>query len=55
VKLAVVRLGSDVDMVMERIIDLIRNTGQDELLEVESMNIWLLIMHKRTFEFESHE
>jgi hypothetical protein len=43
--------GSDVDMVIERIRDLIRSTSQGELLEVEWMNIWLLIMHERAFEF----
>jgi hypothetical protein len=45
-KMAIVGAGRDVDMVME-----IGNTGQDELLELEGMNIWLLIMHERAFKF----
>jgi hypothetical protein len=50
-KLAIVGAGSNVDIVMERIRDPIRSTSQDELLEVDRMNIWLLIMHERAFEF----
>jgi hypothetical protein len=50
-KLAIVSAGGDVDIIMERIINPIRIAGQDELLETEMMDIWLLIMHERAFEF----
>jgi hypothetical protein len=52
-KLAIVGASRDVDIVMERIRVPIGIAGQEELLNqrVERMNIWLLIMHERAFDF----